>query len=370
MGLTDEDSASSVLREMPGEMVRRGCDSGVIIVNLSQSNGRKFRIRTKIESQVAFEKVRQTVYKSEKGKFKNFPLKDFPWHNVFASGYGAGVRNLGTSDYKYYVAIDALYPLFKTDATLQNPELAIRRMIARAEESKISKSGKDMEKHLKDLLKKVLDLDKGDAVILTSTGIEVKSKKWGQSELSTLGDGYISTITWILDLFSWWMLHLNQNYKNISKHKEIKGIVLIDEIEQHLHPVWQIKIMSLLKQSFPKIQFIATTHSPLVISGKIDMNVSIIGNQGITTKNASGWLAEDVYRDIMGLDSSRPNYLEEMISDYRKLHYKKLMEKSSKEDQYIMRDLKKKLSRILLPGDPIIDSVELRNINKLLNSDS
>lgn len=49
--------------------------------------------------------------------------------------------------------------------------------------------------------------------------------------------------------------------------KEGQGIVLIDEIDLHLHPRWQRKVMSKLQEIFPKIQWVVTTHSPLVISG-------------------------------------------------------------------------------------------------------
>ena len=65
MGIVDEDSAASVLRELPGELVRKGCESGIITVNLTQGNGRKFRIRTEIKSQTLFEKVFQRVFKCQ-----------------------------------------------------------------------------------------------------------------------------------------------------------------------------------------------------------------------------------------------------------------------------------------------------------------
>lgn len=264
MGLTDEDSAAAVLREMPGEMVRKGQPFGLITINLYQSNRKKYKITTKILSQKFFEKVKQTVFEFSNGEYKKMDPEDFHWDAIFATGYGAGVRNLGTTDYQYYVAIDALYSLFKYDVALQNPELSIRRMIARAKESEGDEGASWMENYLMQLLKDILNLNKKDQVVLTSTSIEVISKEWGRSELSTLGDGYISTITWILDLFSWWMLHLKLRKKNIIKDIQINGIVLIDEIEQHLHPIWQIKIMGLLQKAFPKIQFITTTHSPLV----------------------------------------------------------------------------------------------------------
>jgi hypothetical protein len=47
--------------------------------------------------------------------------------------------------------------------------------------------------------------------------------------------------------------------------KETPGVVLIDEIDMHLHPNWQKRIVGDLKRIFPKVQFIATTHSPFVV---------------------------------------------------------------------------------------------------------
>ena len=56
---------------------------------------------------------------------------------------------------------------------------------------------------------------------------------------------------------------------------EGKGIVLIDEIELHMHPSWQRRILSILKEVFPNIQFIVTTHSPQVL-GEADESFKII----------------------------------------------------------------------------------------------
>ncbi len=52
--------------------------------------------------------------------------------------------------------------------------------------------------------------------------------------------------------------------------KEIKGVVLIDEIDQHLHPKWQKEIVGRLRAIFPQVQFIMTTHSPTIIQGASD----------------------------------------------------------------------------------------------------
>ena len=50
------------------------------------------------------------------------------------------------------------------------------------------------------------------------------------------------------------------------------GIVLIDEVDMHLHPTWQRTLVARLTKTFPHCQFVLTTHSPLVISEDLDVN--------------------------------------------------------------------------------------------------
>ncbi|MFL5245252.1 MAG: AAA family ATPase [Gemmataceae bacterium] len=104
------------------------------------------------------------------------------------------------------------------------------------------------------------------------------SGHWGIAELGELGDGYRATITWILDLLAWWFLRsiAGQGEANRDLWTEfnpamVEGIVIIDEVEQHLHPRWQRSILKLLRTTFPLIQFIATSHSPLCALGTTDL---------------------------------------------------------------------------------------------------
>ena len=61
--------------------------------------------------------------------------------------------------------------------------------------------------------------------------------------------------------------------------KETEGIVLIDEVDLHLHPTWQQRIIGDLKEIFPKVQFIVTTHAPAVIS-TVKSEIIILLNDG------------------------------------------------------------------------------------------
>ena len=78
-----------------------------------------------------------------------------------------------------------------------------------------------------------------------------------------LSAGYQSVIWMVLDI-AYRMAVLNPNLR--EKTSEASGIVLIDELDMHLHPKWQWKIIEALQTTFPNVQFIAATHSPILIA--------------------------------------------------------------------------------------------------------
>jgi predicted ATP-binding protein involved in virulence len=79
---------------------------------------------------------------------------------------------------------------------------------------------------------------------------------------------------------------------------------LIDEVDMHLHPQWQRTILGSLKQAFPNIQFIVTTHSPLVISDSKGIHVSLLNHPEKATSipELYGQDANSVLLDIMDTD--------------------------------------------------------------------
>ena len=96
-----------------------------------------------------------------------------------------------------------------------------------------------------------------------------------------------------------------------------EAIVLIDEIELHLHPSWQRKIISALKRTFPNCQFIITTHSPQVLSYIQPENIYILEStsEGIVARKPAisfGRDSNSILEDIMGV-SERPQEIKEDI---------------------------------------------------------
>jgi len=149
----------------------------------------------------------------------------------------------------------------------------------------------------KELLQKLLNSD----IEIEITPLKVSFKEKG-SEVSfeQLSAGYKGVMTIICDLLA--RLSTNQPYvKNIT---EFQGIVLIDEVELHLHP----KFMNKLRETFPLIQFIVTTHSPSVLlgAGMEAVYYQIYKDEGVVKiseqKEVNNHFLNDIQSDIFGFD--------------------------------------------------------------------
>lgn len=172
--------------------------------------------------------------------------------------------------------------------------------------------------------------------------------------LASLSDGLRSIIAMIGDL-AYRCIQLNPAL-GADAPKKTPGIVLIDEIEMHLHPAWQQKVLQQLMDAFPNIQFICTTHSPQVLSTVRPESIRTIHEEGrITSPTCKTYGAESkrVLEELMHVDSRPPVLaaeLKEFISltdggDWSSGRYQQL------------RDL---LLRELGESDPVMINAEIR----------
>ncbi len=127
---------------------------------------------------------------------------------------------------------------------------------------------------------------------------------YGKVRLKDLGYGYQSMMGWVLDL----VRRMVERYPSVEKPLEQPAIVLVDEIDLHLHPEWQRKIIAHLTKYFPKTQFIVTAHSPLIVQSAERVNVVLLKKEGDhvtieqpTIKNFRGWTVDEILEDLMQL---------------------------------------------------------------------
>ena len=174
-----------------------------------------------------------------------------PYDHIFAYGIN---RFRNDSDQKEE---EGYLTLFSHEQYLENPVKWLQNIDYR------EKSGEGLRISLemaKEILRELLDENvtievSPDKVIFNERGTEVT--------FNQLSDGYKSVIIWISDLIA----RLSEKQPYVSTIQDFRGIVLVDEIGVYLHPKWQYKIVRKLRSWFPHIQFIFTTHSPIVIMG-------------------------------------------------------------------------------------------------------
>ena len=138
---------------------------------------------------------------------------------------------------------------------------------------------------------------------------------------SQLSDGYKIVLVLVLDLVSR-ILKLNADIPAATPEilLQIPGIVLVDEIDLHLHPSWQQRIIGDLQRTFPNIQFIVTTHSPQVVSSVPKECVRIIDNGAIVpfSTPTQGVEIGDILRGIFGTEPILQNT--EIAQKLNRLH--------------------------------------------------
>lgn len=129
----------------------------------------------------------------------------------------------------------------------------------------------------------------------------------GSFRFNELGYGYQCMLAWIFD-FSKRMFDRYPNSKNPLAEA---AVVIIDEIDLHLHPKWQRTLLKDLSELFPNTQFIVSTHSPLIVQSIAGINLYVLkhntdGSIRIErmNKNWEGWEIDEILQEAMDVNDS------------------------------------------------------------------
>ncbi len=145
----------------------------------------------------------------------------------------------------------------------------------------------------------------------------LKHDEYGTLKVDLLSDGIRGVLAMVGDI-AYRCIKLNPHL-GLNAAKESNGVVMIDEVDMHLHPAWQQTILGNLINAFPKIQFIVTTHSPQVLTTVKPECIRLISANGevlIPSINTYGEESKVTLEDIMQV-SSRPHTKEaDLLQDY------------------------------------------------------
>ena len=182
------------------------------------------------------------------------------------------------------------------------------------------------------------ELEPGQQVLYSSRygEIAVKNPDGTVINFSALSDGYRNVIKIVTDIATK-MCILNP-YLGKDALKKTPGIVVIDELDLSLHPTWQRRIVGILKELFPKVQFICATHSPFIIQSLEPGE--LIALDSILDEVYSGQSIEDIAEDIMNVPLAQ--YSEKKVKMYKAAeeYFQALKKASSEKD---LQELKEKL---------------------------
>ncbi len=204
--------------------------------------------------------------------------------------------------------------LFDDDRFLISPERWLMNLYTKELEKETKKALTDGPFISLASAKRIISdlVDENVQIEIDSNGVRYL-EKGTRMKFSQLSEGYKSVITWVCDMVA----RLSANQHEVAIIKEFEGTVLVDEINLHLHPRWEKRIVKRLREWFPKVQFFFTTHSPVTLLGASDDAVfyRVYKEKGKTKisepyfkKNMKDLMANSVLTSpLFGLDDARMN---------------------------------------------------------------
>ncbi|MEZ4885198.1 MAG: AAA family ATPase [Chitinophagales bacterium] len=175
--------------------------------------------------------------------------------NSFSPVFGYGIDRFRNDSDK----IDKVgyLSLFDKETYLENPEKWLQHLDYKETKGDTSEISLSQAKEI------LIDILERDVTIDVTPDKVTFTEKGSALNFSQLSDGYQSVIIWVCDLIA----RLSALQPNVSSTHDYSGVVILDEIGAYLHPKWAYEIVKKLREWFPNLQFIFTTHNPIVILG-------------------------------------------------------------------------------------------------------
>ena len=186
--------------------------------------------------------------------------------------------------------------------------------------------------------------------------------KDGDVRFEELGFGYQTSLTWLADLCK----RMFELYPEAENPLHEEAVVLVDELDLHLHPKWQRDIVPTLSKVFPRVQFIVTTHSPHVLQSMADVNLYVLRRDEtsgeITVERSdvtdfTGWTVEEILSETMELKDG----VRSVVYNEKKRAFENALKA---KDRQAAERLYAELEQMMRPGNPMrsIYRIELEEL--------
>ncbi|WP_169444604.1 AAA family ATPase [Massilia niastensis] len=256
-----------------------------------------------------------------------------------------GARRFFTEKSKSGTSIESIRTMFFPLATISHPNT----WIAGLDEEAFASVARAM--------REILALQYEDEVVRDGDGRVFVFAHGRQTPIDKLSDGYLSLFAMAIDI-------MREMLNTWGSLEVARGIVLIDEIETHLHPRWKMQVVGALRKALPNVQFIATTHDPLCLRGMNDSEVIVLHrSEGNTIKKLenlppiSGMRAEQILTsDYFGLASTSDANFEAQLNQLGVLARTPRRQMEEKDRDFASKLEKDVRSRLSI-GDTAIEQI-------------
>lgn len=248
LALADANLAATIVKASPAPYLAHDAETGLVRV---EASGVAFSAR--------FSRGAAATEELEGETARERPL-------LFAYGCRRGSALGGAARAVSFKPYEAIATLFEEGAGLIHAETWLKERALAAKE-KDAAAAKVLFEAIRQALVKVLPGVR--RIDVKAEGVWVEGPAIGRSMLEGLSDGYVSTMGWVLDLIARWIDHKERTKEPVGPDifEEMEGIVLVDEIDLHLHPRWQVRVIDDIRSLFPRMTFVVTTHNPLTLLG-------------------------------------------------------------------------------------------------------
>ena len=301
------------------------------------------------EMEFVREKVKPQGIVPKYGELNSF---DSPKIFAYSANRHVGYKNIDKPELK-----DPIYNLVSQFGELYDAE----QLLSMLDTASLRQGGKGKATNLLNKIKEILvdllpDIKNPDSIKINSpinddgsinkNIVEVLTED-GRVPLFNLSLGYVTMLTWIVDL----AIHMLWSFPESEEPLKEPAIVLVDEIDLHLHPIWQRKIKQKLTHHFEKTQFICTAHSPIMAQASEDQNLAVvkrIDNTDVVIENdphiVKGWrIGQLLTSELFDFESERGPEFDVIVERRRELLKKDVL---SSEEQGELERLNSEINEL------------------------
>lgn len=254
--------------------------------------------------------------------------------NYFVVAYGSSRRLGEERNGKYFEDIRArnISTLFNRDSVLNPLESWAIDLDYREQKAGLEVVRETLNSFLPGITFKEIDKKKKQLLFNTKDGV---------IPLNYLSDGYQNMAAWIGDL----LYRITSTFEDYKSPLTARGLLLVDEIDLHLHPKWQRILLDFISKNLPNFQLIATTHSPLTAqqSDKNELFYFQRNDEQIKLKNFKGnpkklLVNQLLMTDVFGLETDESLEVEKTKEEYKNLKNKESLNKNEQKSLTLLTE--------------------------------